>query len=87
MSERLPTESMRRAARKARISRGLRPKNAFHARRLAEMVRQEGQELPQVARIGLDRFGREPPLLGERGKPRHRLPARVVRAGKDEIED
>ena len=68
------------------MSRGFRARIALHARRLAEMVRQEGQELPQVPGIGLDRLGRQPPLLGERGEPRHRLPAGVVRAGQDEIE-
>ena len=50
------------------------------------MAGQEGEELPQVPGIGLDGLRRQPALLGERGEPVERLPARVGGAGEDEIE-
>jgi hypothetical protein len=64
----------------------LQAQDPFDGRRLAEVVRQEGEELAQIPGIGLHGLCREPALLGKRGEPRHRFLAGILRSGKDEIE-
>ena len=48
------------------MSSGLRATMRGRRRRLAEMRDEEGEELAEIAAIGLDGLGREPPLAGER---------------------
>lgn len=65
---------------------GLQAEHTLDCGLFAEMLREKGQELPDVAGIGLHRLRREPALLGERIEPDHHLPAGVVRTGENEID-
>ena len=54
--------------------------------RLPEMNGQEDEELPEVAGIGLDGLGGEPPLPGENPEPGRRFPAGIRSAGDEAID-
>ena len=60
--------SARRAAMKARTSAGVELGEARERRRAAEMLGEEGEELADVAPIGLDRLGRHAPLGAEEAR-------------------
>ena len=61
----------------------LQPHEVADRRRLAEMDRQEGQELAQIPGVSLDGLRRQPALAGEPRQPRGGLATRVGRAGQD----
>jgi hypothetical protein len=56
-------------------------------RSLTEMERQEGQELPEVAAIRLDRLERQPAFAREAVEPRRHLAPDLRRAGREQMID
>src|SRR5215207_2792796 len=77
MSERLSTPSRRRAARNARMSRGLSATRTG----LAEVACRKSEELAQIAAVSLDGFGREAPFARQHGEPSGCLALDIRRAG------
>ena len=67
--DRLATPSARRIAMNARTSAGASLENDTKADLLAEMFAQERQALADVALIGFERLGRQPPLAAEVRQP------------------
>ena len=52
------------------------------AGRMAEMAFEEAQELPHVARVGLERLVRRRPLVAQVGEPGRHRPLEVGAEGK-----
>ena len=73
-SDRLPTPSPRRAARKARTSRAWRRQQMLHVGQAIEMAGEEGEELGDVSLVGFGRIAGQLALDTEISEPvPHRL--------------
>ena len=78
ISERPPMPSARRAAMNARTSCGVSLASSASVGAAAQMLGDEGEELPDVALVGFDGFGRHPALGPEMREPARHLGRHVV---------